>query len=133
MENKKILHSIPFLIICIILVYTWYIIISLNYPSTLKQQIGLGIAIINLLLYLIHFKYGIIVTGLLLLLATFDFIVLFPIVTSYGYFIHIAGIEIKTPSIEWRSLLLTILYFIFNTGYLINLYHDYKDFKSGKD
>ena len=133
MANKKFLYAIPFFIICIILIYTWYIIISLNYPPTLKQQIGLGISIINLLLYLMRFKYGIILTGLLLLLATFDCIVLFPIVTSYGYFIHIGAIEIKTPAIEWRSLLLAILYFIFNTTYLINLYNDYRRFKSNKD
>jgi hypothetical protein len=133
MAPKKFIHAIPFLVTCIILVYTWYVIISLNYSATLKQQIGLGIGILNLSIYIVRFKYGIIGTGLLLLLATFDFIVVFPVVTSYGWFIRFGETEIKTPSIEWRSLLLLILYFILNTGYLINLYHDYKVSKSSKD
>jgi hypothetical protein len=130
MKISKFIHIIPYLIICIILVYTWYTIITSDYYATTKHQIALGIAIINLFIYLLRFKFGVIVSGLLLFFAAFNFIALFPNIVTSSYFIRILGKEIATPSINWKSLVLMILYFVLNTRYLIDLYFDSKYPKS---
>lgn len=125
MIKKRFAHLIPFLIICISLTYICFLKRGLIH-SNLKQQIALGSAILNLLLYLIRFKYGILTTGILLLMATFNLLRLFPVVTIFNNSIQIGDVNLKAPAIELESLLLTILYFILNNSYLISLYHDYK-------
>jgi len=127
MIKKRFAHLIPFLIICISLTYSS--LIHLN----LKQQIALGGTTINLLLYLIRFKYGILATGILLLLATFDLLRLFPVVTTFNNFIQIGDFELHFPVIELESLLLTVLYFILNKRYLSSLYYEYKRSKHTKE
>lgn len=122
--KKKIVHLIPFLIIFISLTYTCLLKKGLVHLD-LKQQIALGSAALNLLLYLIRFKYGILATGILLLMATFDLLRLFSVVTIFNNSIQIGDLNLQAPVIELESLLLTVLYFILNKGYLINLYHEY--------
>ena len=125
MIKKRFAHLIPFLIICISLTYSCYLKRDLIHLE-LKQQIALVSAIINLLLYLIRFKYGMLATGILLLLATFDLLRLFPVVTIFNNSIQISDVKLRAPVIELESLLLTVLYFILNKRYLISVYHDYK-------
>lgn len=126
--KKRFAHLIPFLIICISLIYTSFSKKGLIHLD-LKQQIALGSASLNLLLYLFRFKYGILATGILLLMATFDLLRIFSVVTIFNNSIQIGDVNLQAPVIELESLLLTVLYFILNKIYLINLYHEYK--KSG--
>jgi len=111
------------------LVYTWYIIMTTDYFATLKHQVAIGLFLAALILYFIKFKYGIIFTGLFFILATFNAIVIFPVIISSSYFVKIGDTEISTPSIQWKSFLLLILFFVCTGRYLSNLYTAYKDKK----
>jgi hypothetical protein len=126
MTKRRFLHLIPFLIICISLTYTcWNSLSDLD----VKDHIALAGAAINLLLYLIRFKYGILTTGILLVLATFSLLRLFPVVITFKNSVQFNDIELHTPIIELESLLLTVFYFVLNKRYLVKLYYEYKKSK----
>ena len=116
----------PYLLTVIVLIYTWSVIVTTDYYATLKHQIALILVLINLGIYFFKFDYGIVFTGILLLLATFNFIALFPDIVSSSYFIRIADKEIATPTIQGKSLLLMIVFLVLNFGYLIEMYANYK-------
>ena len=126
MERKKIKFILPYLLTVIVLIYTWSVIVTTDYYATLKHQIALILVLINLGIYFLKFDYGIVFTGILLLLATFNFIALFPDIVSSSYFIRIAGKEIAAPTIQGKSLLLMIIFLVLNFGYLIEMYANYK-------
>ncbi|MBO9566912.1 MAG: hypothetical protein J7621_29340 [Niastella sp.] len=128
----KYLRILPFLAVCIILCYTWFTIATTDFSATWKHQLALGAAIVNLLIYFRNFKYGLIFTGVFLVLATFNFLGLLPEIAFTSYFVTIAGKEFSTPAIQTKSLLLLIGYLIVNTGYFINLYADWKYSKDSK-
>ncbi|NNV57311.1 hypothetical protein [Limnovirga soli] len=127
MENKRLIQAIPTLILSGILINTWIIILRTDYFATIKHQIGLSLFLLIVALYFYKFKYGIILTGFFLSLATFNAIAIFPDIISSSYFIKIGNTEISTPSIEWKSFLLLFLFFVCSGGYLISLYSEYKN------
>lgn len=127
MENKRLIQAIPTLILSGILINTWIIILRTDYFATIKHQIGLALFLLIVALSFYKFKYGIILTGFFLSLATFNAIAIFPDIISSSYFIKIGNTEISTPSIEWKSFLLLILFFVCSGGYLINIYAAYKN------
>lgn len=127
---KKKVRFIPFLIVCLILSYTWFIILNTEYQATLKHQIALSIAVVNLIVYIFHFNYGLILTGLLLLLATFNAIGMFPDIVYTSFFMKIAGKEIESPAIQGKSFLLLILYFALSWGHWSDQYRSYKSSKN---
>ncbi|MCC6286427.1 MAG: hypothetical protein IT249_00945 [Chitinophagaceae bacterium] len=133
MKRKKIKLILPYLLTVIVLIYTWSIIVTTDYYATLKHQIALILALINLGAYFFKFDYGVMFTGILLLLATFNLIALFPDIVSSSYFIRIAGKQISTPTIQGRSLLLMIIFLVINSGYLIEVYANYKYAKKNND
>jgi hypothetical protein len=110
----------------------WYVIIATEYCATLRHKTGLVLCLINLIVYFFRFKWGIFLTGGMLILSTLNFLAFFPDIASSSFFIKIGGKRFETPSIQGKSLLLLINYFIFNTRYLIDLYSDYKHTKHPK-
>ena len=132
-KKRKLQLILSYLLIVIVLIYTWFLIITTDYYATQKHQIALILVLINLGVYFFKFDYGIVFTGILLLLATFNFIALFPDIVSSSYFIRIAGKEIATPTIQGKSLLLLIIYLVLDLRYLIELYSNYKYGKNNSD
>lgn len=122
MKKSNILRIVPFIVLGIILFYTWWLLITTEYSATIKHQIALGLFLINLMLYFFNFKYAVFITGIILLLTTFNLLAFFPELVSSSYFIKIAGKEFSTPSMQGKSLLLMIFYLILNTGFLIDLF-----------
>jgi uncharacterized membrane protein len=127
MDKKKIIQCLPILTLAGILVYTWYIIMTTDYFATLKHQVAMGLFLAALILYFIKFKYGIIFTGVFFILGTFNGIAIFPTTISSSYFVKIGDTEISTPTIQWKSFLLLVLFFVCTGRYLSNLYTEYKD------
>lgn len=125
---KKYLKLIPFAIVCLLVCYTWFIILTTNKVASWKHNAALAIVSINLVLYFIRFSFGLLITGVLLLLATFNIISLLPETASTSYFIVIAGKEISTPPFQGSSLLLFVLY-LFLTW---NHFREYFDSKRTK-
>ena len=129
MKGKLIARVIPFLILGIILVRTWYIIMTTEYYATSRHIIALIFFLGNLILYFFRFQYAILLTGIILILATFNLLVFFPDIAATSYFIKFGSREIGTPGIQWKILLLLIVYLIVNFDFFIELYLDFKDKK----
>ncbi|KAA5536448.1 hypothetical protein F0919_01925 [Taibaiella lutea] len=112
MDKRKFLALTPFVAIGVILVCSWYEMLSVyHYASTIKY-IALAFGI-NMIVYFLKFRYGIILTGIFLVLATINLTPLF--VTTVNSSVKIAGIVL--PPVDWRVFLLLIYYFIINRSY----------------
>lgn len=129
---KQLARVSPFLIVGVILVYTWYIILTTEYFATTRHIIALVLWGINGLLYFLRFRYAIILTGVILILATFNLLAFFPEIAYSSYFVTIGGIKISTPNIQWWPLLILIFYCCVNYSFLIGLYTDYQERKRSK-
>lgn len=123
---KLSVRIIPYIIICLILSYTWYVILSTEYLATWKHYFALGIAVLNLATYFASVNYGLAITFIFLLLATFNVLGLFPDIVYTSWFIRIAGKEIESPAIQGKSFLLLMLYIILNWLYWTDKYKVYK-------
>lgn len=122
MNRKKVIPIVPILILAGILSYTWFIIATTNFLATIKHIIGLGLFLAATVLYAFKFKYGIIFTGIFLILASFNVIAIFPAIKSSSYFVKIGEVEIATPFIQWKAVLLLILFFACTWRFLYDLY-----------
>jgi len=132
MKGKLIVRIIPLLILGIILVYTWYTILTTEYYATVRHILALVLFAGNLILYFFRFRYAVLLTGVILILGTFNLLAFFPDITSTSFFVKIRDVEIATPSIQWKPLLLLIFYCTVNFNFLVNLYLDYRDRKKVK-
>ena len=119
--KSKLIRISPFIILCIIMAYTWINFLATDYISTLRHQVALAFMGINLALYFVNNKYAIVCTGLILLLATFNLLAFFPVITSYSYSISFGSKEFYAPAIQPGSLLLFIFYLIINARYVYRL------------
>jgi hypothetical protein len=129
---KQAARVSPFLLTGIILIYTWYIILTTEYFATTRHVIALILFGINALLYFLRFRYAILLTGVILILATLNLLAFFPDITSTSYFVKIGNVEIGTPSIQWQPLLILIFYCIVNFSFFVDVYVEYKDKKRVK-
>lgn len=132
-QRSEILRLLPFLLGLGVLTYTWSMIFSPEYIATLKHQIALFLFFVNVAVYFFKFNYGIYFTGLIFLLATFNIIAIYPDITTSSYFIKIGNTELATPSVQIKSLILLVVFIVFNGGYLFEKYADFKYGKKEKD
>jgi hypothetical protein len=123
MKKNKFIHLIPFLIICFIMVYTWYLIISENRYILYEQTIGLALFCINVIVYFFRFKWGVITTGIILLIVTSDYVSFFPEISSTSFSIGTGETKISTPHIQLKSLLLVVIYLVFNFTFLYSVFY----------
>lgn len=119
---KKIIGLIPFLIICGIVIYTWVEFISTDYVATWRHYLALIAVAINAALYFVQYKKALLITGLILLLATFNLISFFNDIQTWVFGIG----PIRTFPLQLNSLLLLIIYCLANFNFLINWYLDKK-------
>jgi hypothetical protein len=61
-------------------------------------------------------------TGITLLLATFDLAAITYEIRSHAFFVTIAGLEISTPYIQPWSLLVLVIFLVFNLKYLMDVF-----------
>jgi len=124
--KNKIVRVIPFLTIIVIVAYTWFQILTTEYTAMWRHYVALVLILINAALYFWKYNQAIIVTGIILLLGTFNLLSFFTIIhTSYFGF----G-SVTTPEIQTGSLLLLAIYAVFNLTLLINWYLDFKEKKA---
>ena len=122
-KGRKLLASVPFMIVAGVLINTWQKFYNDEYNPSLLHYVTLMLAFINGVLYLIRFKLGLLMTGAVLVLASFSFLCLFVYRSS---FMSIFGITI--PFEGW-SFLVFIFYFATNFDILVNWYLDAKGTK----
>lgn len=120
MKKRSILRLLPFLIVFVILIFTWCSLITSNFEAQYKHYLGLSFFLITTILYFIKFKYGLYGTLLFLLLATFNFIAIFPKIITSSAFIRVSDVKISSPSLNMYALLILIFYLVVNTNYLID-------------
>ena len=83
MKRIKFWQLFPFLIIAAIVAYTWYIFSITDHFVRNTHKIAAVLIIINAILYFFYFKVAVILTGIILIAATFNIVALFPdIVTT---------------------------------------------------
>ena len=120
MKKTKLLRLVPFIILCIMLIFTWNEIITVSHVGRYRHLIAASLFVINIFLYFFSFRYGVLLTGITLLLATFNLAAITYEIRSRAFFITIAGVEISTPYIQPLSLLVLIVFLVINLKYLIN-------------
>ena len=125
----KIIGSIPFLIITVIVLYTWVEIINTDYVATVKHYITLALVVMNGICYFMRYKTAIILTGLILVLSTFNLLSFYVETQTSSIGLNLGGTQIRTPEIQLWSLLLLVLYSILNFSTLVNWYLDKQEVK----
>ena len=127
--KTRIISAIPFLIISLVVLYTWFEIITTEYIATWRHYVALALVAINAVLYFVRYKPAVLLTGLILILATFNLLAFFTIIQTSG--LTIMGVS--TPEIQLKSLLLLVIYCAINFNLLINWYLDMKEEKAKKN
>jgi len=127
MKNKKLISAAPFFVWGIVMIYTWVTILVTGYFPTSRHVAAVLLFLLNGVLYFTRFKTAVLVTGTLLLVGVFDLLAFFPEDISSSFSIRIGTVEISTPGVQWKSLLLLLVYFGLNTPFLFSLYLEYKE------
>ena len=130
MRKKRILLLVPIVLIACSIMYSWYVLLSEAYIPHWKHYMALAALLPVLYFYFRKddFNPALIATGLYLILGIISVLSLEPGVQTSSFSIHI-GITISTPSINWYSFLLFIVYIACNFDNLVNMYYDYKESK----
>lgn len=118
MKSIITLRIIPFLIIFLIISYTCFEILKAEYVFTTKHYLAIALIVINGILYFVRYKIAILLTGIILLLATFNVINIFTSVNLDAFGIKIGDKPIGTPPMQLWSLLILIIYFFINLRYV---------------
>ena len=125
---RKIISLIPFLIICGIVIHTWVEFITTDYIATWRHYLALIAVAINAALYFVRYKQALLLTGLILILATFNLLSFFYDIKTWVFGIG----PLRTLPMELKSLLLLVIYCLVNFNFLINWYLDKKQEKARK-
>jgi|GEM_PF-3557669 len=113
---KKILRLSPFIVLCSILVVTWYKVIIQGYPGTIEYYLASGLVVLNLLIYFVRFRYGIMLTGILLSVGLLGILSFYPVKMQTYFGVTIGTVEIRTPDMEISFLLILLLYLVVNAN-----------------
>ena len=87
---------------------------------------ALALVLVNTMLYFVRYKQALLLTGIILALATFNLMAFFPAVTTYG--LTIAGVN--SPEIQMFSLLVLFVYVVINFNFLVDWRLDWKEEKT---
>lgn len=122
--NKRLVPLIPFLLITAIMIYTWSNLLFGDYIIQVAQWLGLGFYFLTLFIYFGNFKYGTLMTGVTLFIATFNVISFFADIMYISFGAGFGDNNIYTPGIQPFSLLILILYIIINFSFLKNFWEE---------
>ena len=121
---KKILTIIPFALVFVVMLVNSRGLIFENYSATPKFYISLIVVIANAITYFIKYKFSILFTGVVLVLATFDLLTFYMKSVTWSFSF--------TPEIQVWSLLMLVFYCAVNFNQLIGWYLDAKGYKEGE-
>jgi len=121
-RRQKFLLLIPIISIAGLLIYTWIVLFQPTRIPTWRHYLALGLFIPILSASFKGYTTAVIVTGVYLLLATFNVIVLTPDITTNYLRVGI----FKTPEFQLVAFVLFILYSVLNLDTLIDIYLDLK-------
>lgn len=96
------------MLVVAIMLYTWCAIAFTNVAATLPHYVALVLVIVNGLLYFNYYKVPVLLTGAILLLATFNLITFY---SSTSTFVLNIGQTFSLEFQYWSLLLLVVLYY----------------------
>ena len=130
-KKRKFLFFIPFSILTITLIYSWYTFIFTDNIAVFSHYLGLlfFLPVIYFLYKDKSLKKAIVLTGVYLILATINLLSFIPFVMTSSFGISIGSINIWSPSLNGFALLLLILYCVLNFDTLVDIHLDYKEIR----
>ena len=130
-KKRKVLFFIPFSILTIVLIYSWYTFIFTDNIAAFSHYLGLlfFLPIIYFLYKGKTLKKAIVLTGVYLILATINLFSFMPFIMTSSFGISIGSIDIWSTSLNGFALLLLILYCVLNFDTLVEIHLDYKEIR----
>ncbi|WP_431209625.1 hypothetical protein ACQ86N_26190 [Puia sp. P3] len=125
---KKFVYLVPFLIVAAVCVYTSILFMKGEYLANWKHYVAIALVVVNGVLYCFNRRVAVLTTGLILFAATFDLVELYAETNTVA--MRIFGRS--TPDIEWKSLLVLLLWGGLNLDYFIEWRLDVREAK-GRD
>jgi hypothetical protein len=105
------------------MLYTWFEITTTECIATWRHYTALALIGVNMMLYFLRYKQAILLTGAILILATFNLLSFFTIIQTF----YLGFWSLTTPGIQLKSLLLLVIYCLVNFNLLANWYLDIKE------
>jgi len=132
MTKEKTLLLIPLAIISGLLLYTWTIVLFTDIEATWRHYVALGLFATLTFSYFKSFTMTVLATGIYLILGTCNLFTLTPSVTTNSYGLRIGSLELWTPTFQFLSFAILLLFFVLNFGTLINIRLDYSEARQAK-
>src|SRR6266404_494728 len=79
----KFKHAGPFLLVCAIMLYCWGQFLFGIYVATWRHWVALGLVTATAVIYFLQYRLAVWVTGLILLLATFNLLSFFAVISAW--------------------------------------------------
>ena len=108
---REFTGTLPFCILCTVAIFTVYKIGLQNLTTT--YILTLALLALNIILYIVRYKIGILFNFLIFLLSIANLITPYYEITTSSYFVTKSKIGI-TPPMEMRSFGLFLIYFVIN-------------------
>ncbi len=115
---KKNLHLIPLLILAMTMVHAIYIVSTTSIIFSEKHYLGISCIAICIIGYIIRRNLGAYLTGLTLLLGTFNLIAFTPAIVTYSFGFGINDVSVTSFKIQSFSLVIFFLFLILNLNFL---------------
>ena len=101
--KSKYVEILPFIVFCAIISYTWYQLLSNDYIPTIKHIIALILALANIGAYFWNYKKGLVITGVLLVIASLSLVAISVETVSSSAFFKIGNIKLTFPSLNYLA------------------------------
>ena len=127
-QLRKLIAALPFIAICAIMLYTWIEFSDNKYLPTWRQYVALPLVIVNAVVYFVRFRKAVLLTGIILVLATVNLLSFFTFVQTSGITIG----SVSTPGIQLWSLLILVGWVALYYSNLINWRLDLQETREKK-
>jgi hypothetical protein len=132
LTKQKVRLLIPLSIVGGLILYTWNTLLIEGYIPIWKHYIALCLFAFLIYLFLKDFRKAVVATGIYLLLGTCNLLSLTPSTVWNSYGLRVGSAEIWTPSFQFLSFGIMILFVILNFDILTDIYLDYKEARQQK-
>lgn len=122
MNYKKLIRLVPFFILLVLTVSGWIEILTVTHVAMVRHLIGAGLVLVNIVLYFFSFRTGVLLTGIILLLATINLAAFTASITTKQYWFGISEFRLTLPAFQPLALLLLVIFLVFNLKYLLEAF-----------
>lgn len=120
MSLNKALRILPFAILLIFTIITWYDIFAITHVATIRHLVNGGLVIINIIVCFFSLRFGVLLTGVSLLLATINLSAFTATIVTQQFWFG----PIPFPIFQPIALLLLVIFLVFNLKYLLGAFKE---------